>query len=135
MPQSFWNNLTLTLTFNKLHIAILNVSPINWTCIHNFIIQRHLICFSTLLGSKFYRGWCDYVMRNGGHLGLTLNGPKVKPDFPPHLKIKLMVCTNYVRNFMLFSKNAQFLQYESLSATLIEWEIDLCVIGQMFRVP
>lgn len=34
--------------------------------------------------------------------------PKVKSDFSPHLKIKLMTYTKVGRNFMLFSENAQF---------------------------
>jgi len=34
---------------------------------------------------------------------------EVKTDFPPHLKIKIMACINYARNFVLSSANAQFL--------------------------
>ena len=45
---------------------------------------------------------------SGGHSSFDLSrSSEVKSDFPPHLKIKLVACTNYVRNVMLLSKSAQ----------------------------
>ena len=42
-------------------------------------------------------------------LNLTSQPSEVKSDFPPHLKINIMVYTNYGKNFMFFAKSAQFL--------------------------
>ena len=42
---------------------------------------------------------------DGGHLEFDLSwSSEVNFNFPPHLKLILMVCTNYVRSFMLFFK-------------------------------
>ena len=43
-------------------------------------------------------------------LNLTSRPSKVKSDWPPHLKIIIMVYTNYGKNFMFSPKSAQFLQ-------------------------
>ena len=64
--------------------------------------------------------WTRWV---GGHLEFDLSwSSEVNFNFPPHLKIILMVCTNYVRSFMLFSKSAQFSQIRELirSTTITE---------------
>ena len=64
-----------------------------------------------------FRGFEHLTRWTGGHLGFDLSRPsEVKFDFPPHLKINLMTCPSYARNFMLFSLNAQLLW---LSAVLI----------------
>ena len=42
---------------------------------------------------------------DGSHLGFDLSqSSEVKSNFPPHLKLILIVCTNYVRSFMLLQK-------------------------------
>ena len=49
-----------------------------------------------------------HTLRIGVHLEFDLSRPpEVKSDFPPHLKLSIMVCTNYAENVMLFSKSAQ----------------------------
>ena len=61
--------------------------------------------------------WARWV---GGHLEFDLSwSSEVNFNFPPHLKIILMVCTNYVRSFMLFSKSAQFSQIRELIRSTI----------------
>jgi len=46
---------------------------------------------------------------NGGHFEFhPFHQHTVEPNFPPHQKINLRVCTSCATNFMLFSQNAQF---------------------------
>ena len=45
---------------------------------------------------------------SGDHFGFDISrSSKVKCDFPPHLKINLLACRNYLRHFMLFSQRAE----------------------------
>ena len=55
-----------------------------------------------------------------GILNLTSRPSEVKSDFPPHLKINIMVYTNYGKKFMFFYKSAQFLLKWGLSSSTIE---------------
>ena len=76
-----------------------------------FSWKWHLKCFST---TKIKRTWILGRI-DGGHLEFDLSrSSEVKSNFPPHLKLILMVCTNYAGSFMLFSKSAQFDSYSAL---------------------
>ena len=55
---------------------------------------------------------------NGHHVFDLSRFSEVKSNFPPHLKIELMLCPNYGRNFMLSTGRAQFLEHESLTTPL-----------------
>ena len=78
-----------------------------WLGIPHLVVYDTLNVFLQCLVTKL--SVFEHLTREtGGHLGFDLSRPsEVKFDFPPHLKINLMTCPSYARNFMLFSLNAQ----------------------------